>query len=279
MTSRLNPRCALLLVLALAALPVRSQVPDERIRQGVDLMKVACGTSVSSTRIDISADARGAITLRRLPGATAGGAFTYSKEEANGLASALTKESTSGTAQLSAKQIDCMKSYADRIFDALFPRSVPVGRQGASKVETTAPKSGQSDESGQRSSRQGLAKAPGSTGLGGTKHTLEIPADVANLWVFYQRRGKNVQNRPDRGCHSPQGPNPRIEVTEAVLRIDEFVDYAKANDTHLIFVAESRTRGYVGAAEDMRFDGRKLRSNTTFWCEGQERKGYEVPIG
>jgi hypothetical protein len=251
-----KPTCILVLT-SVALLPSsHAQALDDRIKQGVELIKLACGTGTSSNRFDISGDARGSITLRRLPGATAGGSITYSKEEAQGLISALKKEVNSESLQLSAKQIDCMKPYADRIFDALFPRP-PQQKH----VPVHAP----------------VKKAvPQASNVG--MHRFEVPADVANLWVFYQRRGKEYQSKPDRGCSSPKGLNPKIEPLEAVKRIDEFVAFAKANDAQLIFVAQSRTRGYVGAADEMRFDGKPLLSNTPFWCEGQERFGYEVPL-
>ena len=61
-------------------------------------------------------------------------------------------------------------------------------------------------------------------------------------------------------------------------RINEFVAYARRNDLQLILVAYSESRGYVGAAEDIRFEGMPLRRNTQHWCDGEPRDGYEVPL-
>jgi pimeloyl-ACP methyl ester carboxylesterase len=108
------------------------------------------------------------------------------------------------------------------------------------------------------------------------RHKLHIPDDVVRLWVFYQRRGHENQNK--KGCSSPMGANLRIDPQEAARRIDEFVDHARGNDARLILVAQSESRGYVGAAEDMRFDGRPLVRNTPHWCDGEARDGYEVPL-
>lgn len=108
------------------------------------------------------------------------------------------------------------------------------------------------------------------------RHSLHIPEDVSRLWVFYQRRGLENQNK--QGCSSPMGADPRIDPKEAASRIDEFVDYARRNDVKLIFAALSESRGYVGAAEDMRFDGRRLLANIPHWCDLAARDGYEVPL-
>ncbi|MGB7991706.1 MAG: hypothetical protein WCF44_20060 [Candidatus Methylophosphatis roskildensis] len=103
----------------------------------------------------------------------------------------------------------------------------------------------------------------------GSSHAVSIPPDVEDMWVFYQTPGVESQS----GCTRPINANP-IKPTEVARRMSEFVEYAKTNRVQLIFVAKSRTRGYVGAAEDMRIDGRPLKRETPHWCDDEKRYGY-----
>lgn len=97
-----------------------TQAANDKIAQGVRVIRDLCGTGVSrSTQQQYVGKVEGGITLRRLPGASAEGSITYSTTEAEGLAGALQKELTQAGERLSQSQIECMKPYIDRILDAI----------------------------------------------------------------------------------------------------------------------------------------------------------------
>jgi hypothetical protein len=116
-----------------------AQTDEARIKQGVELIKLGCGTGVSSQKFEIKGGTSGSLTLKRLPGAEGHGDITYSKEEATGLAEALQDEITSESVHLSEKQIDCMKPRIDRIFDVLFPPPKAGAGNKAPTYSITAP--------------------------------------------------------------------------------------------------------------------------------------------
>lgn len=94
---------------------------QQRIQQGVDIIKLACGTGSGKNRLELSGNADGSLMLKTLPSLAVAGKVAYSKQEAQGLIAALSDHINSETIALSSKQIDCMKPYVDRIFNILFP--------------------------------------------------------------------------------------------------------------------------------------------------------------
>jgi hypothetical protein len=79
---------------------------SSRIRTGVDLIKLGCGTGQTEKKTQVSGTANGGISVKRLFGVEAGATVNYSKTEAQGLISALQKELSVEAIQLSEKQID-----------------------------------------------------------------------------------------------------------------------------------------------------------------------------
>jgi len=102
-----------------------TEIDNTRIKSGVELIKLGCGTGASSSDLQVKGAGSGSLTLGKGSGANASAQITYSQEEAQGLLAALTKEINSGTLALSEKQMDCMKPYVDRIFETIFPKNVP----------------------------------------------------------------------------------------------------------------------------------------------------------
>jgi len=95
---------------------------DQRIRTGIELMRMTCGTaSTQHNNLQVQGQLNGGLTLKTLPGIQGGASITYSQEEVEGLAANLRKELTEQSVHLSETQIKCMQGYADRIFDVLFP--------------------------------------------------------------------------------------------------------------------------------------------------------------
>ena len=92
-----------------------------RINIGINLIKLGCGTGSSREKAEVSGEVEGSLSLRKIPGVSAGGKVEYSTEEAQGLASALQKELTAEGAKLSQAQLDCMKPYIEKIFAVIFP--------------------------------------------------------------------------------------------------------------------------------------------------------------
>jgi hypothetical protein len=105
--------------------PVRAQTDRERIAQGVELIKLGCGTGTSRT-VSVQGDASEGLTLRAPAGDSSGAGITYNKEETQGLIAALKKELTDNAEHLSEVQIQCMKPYIDRIFDLIIPRQPEI---------------------------------------------------------------------------------------------------------------------------------------------------------
>ena len=95
---------------------------DDRIRAGVQLIKLGCGTGVESSKVVVSGSVAGSLTLKKVPGVEVGGDISYTNQEAQGLIAALTKTVNPNSVDLSKKQMDCMKPHIDRIFDILFPK-------------------------------------------------------------------------------------------------------------------------------------------------------------
>jgi len=100
-----------------------------------------------------------------------------------------------------------------------------------------------------------------------------IPNDVEKMWVFYQKRG--VQHRNPDGCERPPNADP-ISPAEVIRRMGEFVEYASRNNVSLIFTARSPSRGWVGAAQEIRINGKRLKPNKSYWCNGVENEGHEL---
>jgi hypothetical protein len=100
-----------------------AQTPEEdaKIKAGVEVIKLACGTGSNERKLMIDGKADLSVTLRKLPGFEGEGTISYSSSEAQGLVAALRQEFNTEVANLSKAQIDCMKPYADKIFDVLFP--------------------------------------------------------------------------------------------------------------------------------------------------------------
>jgi hypothetical protein len=99
---------------------VYAQTDRERIAQGVELIKLACGTGTSRS-IEVNSGGSEGLTLHAPPSISGGKDITYSKEETQGLIAALKRETTDNAEHLSEVQIQCMKPYIDRIFDLIIP--------------------------------------------------------------------------------------------------------------------------------------------------------------
>jgi hypothetical protein len=112
---------AFVLAACMAVNPIFAQSDNERINQGVELIKLGCGTGVSSHTTVSNGGISGGLTLRAAPGIAASGAISYTTKEAQGLVAALKEEVSDNATKLSEDQIKCMKPYIDRIFDVLFP--------------------------------------------------------------------------------------------------------------------------------------------------------------
>src|SRR5215831_16269346 len=93
---------------------------DPKIRTGEDLIKLACGTGSAESKLTVDGKTGLDISLKKLLSFEGGGSVTYTGSEAQGLVVALKKEMNSDVVNLSKAQMDCMKPYADRIFDVLF---------------------------------------------------------------------------------------------------------------------------------------------------------------
>lgn len=113
----------LLFATAMHASAQTSPASPERIQQGLALIKTGCNTNTpnETTVTQGGAPGAGGIVLKRVPGAPSSGTLTLSKEESQGLIEALKRELSSGSTAMSAKQIDCMKPYVDRILEAIAP--------------------------------------------------------------------------------------------------------------------------------------------------------------
>ena len=119
----MNNRFPIALLLTLfCSLNANATDADDRIRAGVQLIKLGCGTGVESSKVVVSGSVAGSLTLKKVPGVEVGGDISYTKQEAQGLIAALTKTVNPDSVALSKKQMDCMKPYIDRIFDILFPK-------------------------------------------------------------------------------------------------------------------------------------------------------------
>lgn len=113
----------------------------ERVAQGVELLKIACGSVSRYQRVEVQGNASGGITLRRLPGADASGRIDYTREDVDGFVGALRNSlEHPGAVQLAREQIACMQRYADRIFAVLYPGSPAQPQQHADR---TSPSVGQ----------------------------------------------------------------------------------------------------------------------------------------
>jgi hypothetical protein len=94
---------------------------DVKIRTGIDLIKLACGTGSAQNKLTVDGKTGLEISLKKLPSFEGGGTINYTSSEAQGLIIALKNEMNSDVVNLSKAQMDCMKPYADRIFDVIFP--------------------------------------------------------------------------------------------------------------------------------------------------------------
>lgn len=114
--------CSLVGVATPASAQTSPASPD-RIQQGLALIKTGCSTDTpnETTVTQGGAPGAGGIVLKRVPGAPSPGTLMLSKEESQGLIDALKRELSSGSTSMSAKQIDCMKPYVDRILEAIAP--------------------------------------------------------------------------------------------------------------------------------------------------------------
>ena len=115
---------ALILVALSAQLLAQTVAPSPaRIRQGLALIRVGCDTDTpnETTVTQGGAPGAGGIVLKRLPGVRSSGTVMLSKEESQGLVDALKQELSDKAATMSAKQIDCLKPYVDRISEAIAP--------------------------------------------------------------------------------------------------------------------------------------------------------------
>ncbi len=124
---RIAAVCAIGAGLLLAAVTQTSAQTNpaspERIRQGLALIRTGCSTDTpnETTVTQGGAPGAGGIVLKRVPGAPSPGTLMLSKEESQGLIDALKRELAAGSATMSAKQMDCMKPFVDRITEAIAP--------------------------------------------------------------------------------------------------------------------------------------------------------------
>jgi hypothetical protein len=120
--------------LAIAALwPIHSAdaqklSPDQekQIKIGTDLIRLGCGTGTVQEKTQVGLNADASLTLKKLPGVTAGGDASYSKTEAQALAASLQSVISKEGVELSQSQIACMKPYIDTIFAMVFPKPEPA---------------------------------------------------------------------------------------------------------------------------------------------------------
>jgi hypothetical protein len=117
----------LLIVSATAILLVHSAAHSqdmplqERIKIGTDAIKLGCGVQNTASKVDVQAAADGSITLKQLPSAAVNGQVHYTSRETVGLIAAFQQTISAEGARLSEKQLDCMKTYVDRIVNAVLP--------------------------------------------------------------------------------------------------------------------------------------------------------------
>ena len=90
---------SLLSFVAVQASAQTNAASPERIQQGLALIKVGCSTDTANetTVTQGGAPGAGGIVLKRLPGAPSAGTLTLSKEETQGLISALKQELAAGS--------------------------------------------------------------------------------------------------------------------------------------------------------------------------------------
>lgn len=113
--------------------------------------------------------------------------------------------------------------------------------------------------------------APSSPSHPSGKYQTEIPKDVESMWAFYQKR--NIQ--------SPEGciiGGDALSPSDFKQKINDFVDYAARNNVALIITAYSPSRGWVGAADEIRINGKPLKPTRPYWCNGKRNYGYELEL-
>jgi outer membrane protein OmpA-like peptidoglycan-associated protein len=102
----------------LAHEPVYAQDVNERIRIGVSLIQLACGTGSGRQTLSVEGKPDSGVTLKK---PSSGESVSYSKNEVQGLLAELKNDFNEGIAKFSRDQMECMKPYVNRIFDIVFP--------------------------------------------------------------------------------------------------------------------------------------------------------------
>jgi hypothetical protein len=94
---------------------------QERIKIGTDAIKLGCGIQSTASKVDVQGGVDGSITLTQPPGAAGSGQIHYSSRETVGLIAAFQQTISAEGARLSEVQINCMKTYVDRIVSTVLP--------------------------------------------------------------------------------------------------------------------------------------------------------------